>query len=155
MSAPGPLHFRVGAYGLLVADGRILLTRTITRSGILNNFPGGAIELGEAPLAALVRELREETGLVVRPGELVHATEGYHQSADYPENQLVKIYWRVQAIGGELRLEGNGDDVAGCFWADLREVDRLGLGDSDHEAIERLRAQGLLGPQPAVRGTAG
>ncbi|MHB1843237.1 MAG: NUDIX hydrolase [Deltaproteobacteria bacterium] len=142
MTPDRPSTFRVGAYGLLVEDGRLLITRTITRSGILNNFPGGAIELGEAPLAAVVREFREETGLVVRTGELVHATEGYHRSAAYPENQLIKIYWRVEVMGGELRLEGNGDDVAGCLWADLHKLEALELGDSDREAVERL---GFLG----------
>jgi 8-oxo-dGTP diphosphatase len=38
-----PSRFRVGAYGILVEDGKVLVTRTITRTAILNNFPGGAV----------------------------------------------------------------------------------------------------------------
>ena len=42
-----PSNFRVGAYGLLIEDGRLLLTRTRTRLGAVWNLPGGALELGE------------------------------------------------------------------------------------------------------------
>ena len=139
-----PSRFRVGAYGLLIEDSRLLVTRTRTRSRILNNFPGGALELGEGALQALGREFIEETGLIIRPLGLLHASEGYHRSADYPENQLVKLYWRVERAGGELRLAGNGDDVVGCFWAPLSELHSIGLTDSDEEAIRRLRELGAL-----------
>ncbi|MHB8420246.1 MAG: NUDIX domain-containing protein [Myxococcales bacterium] len=133
-----PTTFRVGAYGILVEDGKVLLTHTRTRGGLLLNFPGGAVELGEGPLAALRRELREETGLEVAVQGLVHATEGYHPSRDYPENQLIKLYWRVARSGGELRLSGNGDDVERCVWLPVGELARAGLGDSDAELLGRL-----------------
>jgi 8-oxo-dGTP diphosphatase len=142
--AERPTRFRVGAYGVLVEAGKVLITRTVTRSAILNNFPGGAVELGEAPHDALRRELREETGLEVRPLELLHATEGYHRSKDYPDNQLIKLYWRIERTGGTLALGGNGDDVASCFWVPVTELATAGLTDSDTEAVQRIRERGLL-----------
>ncbi len=142
--AEKPSRFRVGAYGLLIEAGEVLITRTVTRSAILNNFPGGALELGESALEALRRELREETGLEVRPLELLHATEGYHRSKDYPESQLIKLYWRVERTGGALELGGNGDDVAACLWVPLAELATVGLTDSDTEAVQRLRERGVL-----------
>lgn len=145
-----PDRFRVGAYGILVEDGKVLITRTVTRSGILNNFPGGALELGEGALDALRRELREETGLEVRPLELLYATEGYFRSHDYPENQLVKLYWRVERTGGTLSLGGNGHDVAGCFWAPVDGLAEVGLTASDAEAARRLSEEGRL-QAPALR----
>lgn len=140
-SAEKPSRFRVGAYGVLVEDGRVLLTRTVTRSAILNNFPGGAVELGEAPWDALQRELREETGLEVRPLELLHATERYYRSRDYPENQLVKLYWRVERTGGALVMDGNGDDIASCFWVPVAELASAGLTDSDTEAVRHFHGR--------------
>lgn len=139
-----PNRFRVGVYGILVERGKVLVTRTVTRTAILNNFPGGAIELGEGPLDALRRELREETGLEVRPLELLHATEGYHRSRDYPENQLIKLYWRIERTGGTPVMDGNGDDIASCLWVPINELDMAGLMDSDIEAVHRIRQRGIL-----------
>jgi 8-oxo-dGTP pyrophosphatase MutT (NUDIX family) len=142
-----PSRFRVGAYGLLIEEGRILITRTKTRTGILQNFPGGALELGEGALEALRREFLEETGLRVRPGALAHASESFFRSRDYPENQLVKLYWLVDREGGALRAEGNGDDVVGCFWSPLETLEAdVGLTSSDLEAVRAMRERGLLPP---------
>jgi 8-oxo-dGTP pyrophosphatase MutT (NUDIX family) len=139
-----PSRFRVGAYGLLVEEGRILITKTRTRTGVLHNFPGGALELGEGALEALQREFLEETGLRVRPRALAHASEAFYRSRDYPENQLVKLYWLVARDGGDLRAEGNGDDVVGCFWSPLEALEEAGLTSSDLEAVRAIRARGLL-----------
>ena len=139
-----PSRFRVGAYGLLVEDGRILITKTRTRTGVLLNFPGGAVELGEGALEALRREFVEETGLSVRATHLAHASEAFFQSRDYPENQLIKLYWVVERDGGELLVGGNGDDVVGCLWSPLETLEELGLTRSDLEAVRAMRERGLL-----------
>jgi 8-oxo-dGTP pyrophosphatase MutT (NUDIX family) len=57
--------FRVALYGVLVEDGRVLLTDTKVPSGAITNFPGGGLELGESPIEALRREFREETGFEI------------------------------------------------------------------------------------------
>jgi 8-oxo-dGTP diphosphatase len=57
---------RVAAYGLAVRDGRVLLTRIASKAvwGGQWTLPGGGVDFGEEPRAALVREFHEETGLV-------------------------------------------------------------------------------------------
>ncbi len=50
--------------------GRILCVRQNYREKVWA-LPGGAVELGESPIEALEREVREETGYLIRTGELI------------------------------------------------------------------------------------
>lgn len=58
---------RPGAKALIVHEGKILVITENTPRGVIHDFPGGGIEYGEAILDALVREVKEETCLDVRP----------------------------------------------------------------------------------------
>jgi len=76
----------VAAVALVDADGHVLLARRPAHKehGGLWEFPGGKVEMGETPEAALIRELREELGIDVPARCLApltfasHAYERYH-----------------------------------------------------------------------------
>ncbi|MGA9749061.1 MAG: NUDIX domain-containing protein [Nocardioides sp.] len=76
--AATPKRQRVAAYALIERDDEVLLTRMSERTRIPGRWtlPGGGIDHGEDPRAALVREVQEETGLHVEPGDLadVHSS---------------------------------------------------------------------------------
>lgn len=57
------LNFRIGVYGIIVNDGKILLVKTESIGKYF--FPGGGIERGENVIGALNREILEETGIEV------------------------------------------------------------------------------------------
>lgn len=59
-----PYHLRPGAYGLLVRQGKLLLTRQATPEPDYQ-LPGGGIDAGETGLRALHREVLEETGWTI------------------------------------------------------------------------------------------
>jgi 8-oxo-dGTP diphosphatase len=64
---------RLAAYALVFDDaGRVLLSREPDPRGRLGRWllPGGGVEHGEHPEHAVIREVREETGLGVRVGAL-------------------------------------------------------------------------------------
>lgn len=92
-------------------EGRLLLVRRANDPGRGRwSLPGGRVEPGEDDAAALVREMREETGLDVEPGPLVGRVQrGRYAIADY----------RCTVRGGTLRA---GDDAL-----DARFVDRAAL----------------------------
>ena len=70
-------------------------------------FPGGAIELGETPQMAAVREAKEETGLDVEPGELIGIYTDFHM--EYPNGdvaQSIAIAYELHVTGGSLYCDG-------------------------------------------------
>ena len=76
------------------------------------DLPGGFLEEGEPPLDALKRELLEETGLEVEPGDYVGAW--IDRYGDAPGAQFtLNLYWRARVIGGEERA---ADDVTELRW---------------------------------------
>jgi 8-oxo-dGTP diphosphatase len=64
---------RVACYALVRRDGAVLLTRNSARGPHPGRWslPGGGIEHGEPPTAAVAREVKEETGLAATPGALL------------------------------------------------------------------------------------
>jgi 8-oxo-dGTP diphosphatase len=66
----------VGVGGVMIDRGRALLVRRAREPALGEwTIPGGLLEVGETLTAAVERELREETGLVVRVLELIEALE--------------------------------------------------------------------------------
>ena len=56
---------REGSRAVIVEDGKILLTHELNSGWWL--IPGGGLEEGETPETCVIREVEEETGLLVRP----------------------------------------------------------------------------------------
>ena len=58
-------YVRNSARSIIIKDGRIAMIRSLKYD--YYKFPGGGIEKGETPIQAMIRETREEAGLVVKP----------------------------------------------------------------------------------------
>jgi 8-oxo-dGTP diphosphatase len=129
--------FSCRIYGVLHEGGRVLLTRSAYKGASFINFPGGGIEIGEAPMTALLREYVEETGLGVRPVRALYSSEGAHLSTQAPI-QIVSAYWLVERVGGELRAGGNGDDVLDLLWAEPGRLPVEEMFPADREFAARL-----------------
>jgi len=67
------------------------------------DFPGGGINLGETIHQALCREVKEETGLNIRPGQLLAIEDSFFKlpvSKKYVHSIL--IYFLCQILGGKV-----------------------------------------------------
>ena len=82
----------VAACALIDADGRVLIAeRPAGRSMAgLWEFPGGKVEAGETPEATLIRELKEELGIVVKEACLAPLTFASHAYDDF--HLLMPLY---------------------------------------------------------------
>jgi len=82
----------VAACALIDADGRVLLTERPAGKSMagLWEFPGGKIETGERPEDTLIRELKEELGIVVQEPCLAPLTFASHRYADF--HLLMPLY---------------------------------------------------------------
>lgn len=135
-------RFSCRVYGVLRDGDRVLLARSRFGDRAFVNFPGGGVEIEEAPGDALRREFVEETGLVVKPVRVLYASQEAHLSTQAPL-QIVSVYWLVERVAGELVLTGNGDDVLELFWRDLAALPLKEMFPAEFEFSTRLPA--LLG----------
>ena len=76
-------------------------------------FPGGAVEIGEDLAAAIVREVREELGILIRPIRQCWKWE----ALDRP---LTLFGWIAEWVGGELSPDPH--EVAEVIWLTAQEA---------------------------------
>ena len=124
--------------GAVVTDGqgRLLMIKRGHEPGAgLWSIPGGRIEPGETDAEALVREMGEETGLVVEVGSLIGRVQ-----RSGPGGAVIDISDYVATVtGGTLRP---GDDAADARWVDFTDMGSL---DMTEGLIEALTGWGVLG----------
>jgi ADP-ribose pyrophosphatase YjhB (NUDIX family) len=101
----------------LVTDdrGRLLMARrAIDPYRGMWDLPGGFLEEGEDPVAALRRELREETGLEIEPFELLGAfVDWYGPERGEGVQATLNLYWTARAVSGDACP---ADDVGELQW---------------------------------------
>jgi len=122
-------HPAVTVDGLVLVDAKLVTVRR--RNDPFRGMPalpGGFVELGETTLEAVVREVREETGLETRMVRLV----GVFSDPDRdPRGHTVSIAYALEAIGGRLKA---GSDAAAIILVDPDEPPKMAF---DHNAIVR------------------
>jgi 8-oxo-dGTP diphosphatase len=103
----------------LDSEGRLLLGRRAHEPYQGRwDVPGGFVEEDEHPLDCLRRELREETGLEVEPGEFVGVWLDRYGPGER-DRVTLNLYWTARVVGGEAQA---ADDVAELRWFALDEL---------------------------------
>lgn len=104
-----PDSFTIRVYGLLIHEGRILLSRENIHGDIYTKFPGGGLEFGEGVLDCLRREFMEEVSIEISEPELFYVNENFLASAFHNAKQVVVIYYLVKSTQVEEVQSGNPD----------------------------------------------
>jgi 8-oxo-dGTP diphosphatase len=126
----------VGVGGVVIADGRALLVRRghPPLEGEWS-IPGGTLEVGEALLDAVRRELAEETGIEVRVGDLIEVFERIFPDGEgRPKYHFVILDYLCQAIRGVARP---GSDVTDVAWAAESDLPKYSLTPTATRVVKR------------------
>ena len=125
----------VATAALIDAQGRVLIAQRPAHKALggLWEFPGGKVEPGESPEAALVRELREELDLTVEPDALDPFAFASHA---YPDFHLLMPLYLAAKWQGEPRL--NADAAQAIAWVRARELRDYPMPPADVVLVERL-----------------
>lgn len=141
---------QLGAYGLIVQDGKILLIKKNggPYDGKLD-LPGGTIEFCERPEDALKRELLEEVGISVKSYELVDA-DSVAFEWQFKEDVLVKVhhtglFYQIfdydNDIKNEVKIDEKNDDSLG---AEFYEISNLRKNEISAIALMELEKMDYL-----------
>ena len=136
----------VGIGGVIIDGGRTLLIRR--GSEPLRgewSIPGGTLELGETLEEGVARELLEETGLVVRVGELIEVFDRIYaedgkiaaQVQKKPRFHYVIVDYLCERIGGEARA---GSDVTEVAFAREEELGKFYLTETATRILKKAFA---------------
>jgi 8-oxo-dGTP diphosphatase len=129
-----PTLLTVVAAALTNQDGEILLQKRPEGKSMagLWEFPGGKVESGESPEAALVRELKEELGVAVAGVGCVPLT---FASEPLEERHLLLLLYRVTAWEGEPAPLHSPE----LRWVHPADMAQLSMPPADLPLVEFLR----------------
>lgn len=100
----------VGTKSLIVHEGRVLILREAAYDEGTNtgkwDVPGGRIEPEEKLHEGLVREVREECGLTIEPGDVLGVYETFPTIKDEPCH-IVRVYYRSLALTTDVVLSSD------------------------------------------------
>ena len=123
----------VAACALIDADGRVLIAQRPQGKSMagLWEFPGGKIETGERPEQSLIRELKEELGIVVKEDCLAPLTFASHLYPDF--HLLMPLYVCRRWEGFVTAQEGQG-----LKWVRPTELRDYPMPPADEPLISHL-----------------
>ena len=92
-------------------------------------FPGGKMEPGETPEAAIVREIEEELKVTIAPKTLVTTVE-----CDYPKFHLTMHCYLCHVLSGHLSLL----EAENAVWLDKDNIMSVDWLPADKEVVEKI-----------------
>jgi len=136
MNREFPEHPLIGVGSIIVEGDRVVLVKR-AHPPIQGQWsiPGGVLEVGEMLREAAIREAREETGLIVDPGELLGVFDRILRDPDHRvQYHYVLIDFLCRRIGGELLA---ASDAAEVRWFTRQELPTLNLAEDTLQVIQK------------------
>jgi mutator protein MutT len=136
--APAANSMKVAVSAVVRDDqGRILMIRRTDND--MYSIPGGGLEVGETVAQAVVREVSEETGIVVQVTELVGVFSNPDHVIAYNDGEVrqeFSLCFRAVPVGGRPRTSSESKDVR---WVTADDLDEINV----HPSIRLRISEGL------------
>ena len=126
----------IGVGSIIIEDDRVVLVKR-AHPPIQGQWsiPGGVLEVGELVREAAIREAREETGLIVEPGELLGVFDRVLRDADERvQYHYVLVDFLCRRVGGEFLAASDAADVR---WFTRAELPALNLAEDTQDVIRK------------------
>ncbi|WP_249872859.1 NUDIX hydrolase [Oceanobacillus saliphilus] len=85
------------------------------------SLPGGAVEQGETLEQAVIREVKEETSLIIEAGEIIAVNEAIFEEKGH---HALFITFKAKVIEGEISIIDK-DEIAAIEWVDIERANEL------------------------------
>lgn len=120
---------------VIVRDGRVLACQRSreSRFALKWEFPGGKVQAGESPEAALERELMEELGVRAEIGQEIYRTQ--HKYLEMQET-VELIFFEARTDGGQMK----NLVFEKIEWVEPKRLQELDFLEADKELIRKLGA---------------
>ncbi|PRX61464.1 ADP-ribose pyrophosphatase YjhB (NUDIX family) [Nonomuraea fuscirosea] len=117
---------KVRVTGVVIEEGQILLLDQDTDTGRSWSLPGGKVEQGESIAGALLREMREETGLDIRVDHLLYVCDHLPGNGTH----VIHMTFKATRVGGSVAAAADGADttpIRGVRFVPVTELPTLGF----------------------------
>lgn len=135
----GDKKIRLGIYGILVSNNKVLMVKTVSGTKTIYNFPGGGIERGEGFHTALKRECLEELNSKVTIGNLIHTSTQLYGHDDFsPLSCSYHLYYSIEA---DEKTISKGSEILDIQWFDIIHLPLNEMLPIDKEVAELFLLQ--------------
>jgi len=144
--------FNVRVYGVLVEDGKLLVSDEYIKGHEITKLPGGGLELGEGTIDCVIREFREETDLIVTVKNHFYTTDFFVTSA-FNSSQVISIYYVINHKGKiNLPTSEQKFDFKKCVNGaqSFRWIDLINLSENDFTFVIDKKVATLINQQKSL-----
>lgn len=124
---------RISAYGILIDNDKALVIQAHLP---IWEFPGGGNSPDETLHGTLIREFKEETGLIVKPSQLILEKESFYISPSRKTYHSFQHFFKVKKIGG--RMFKSSVNLTGAKWFPIKKLSNDNMNAGAFVALTAL-----------------
>jgi ADP-ribose pyrophosphatase YjhB (NUDIX family) len=135
MSVATEVHFegKIAQKAIIIKENKVLLLRDPRENKVIWEIPGGRMNIDEEPRAAVAREIREELGIEIEVGPVLHM-EQFIQGNE--GKRAFVIVYECQMKDQMAQITMSADEVCEIAWVSVEELQKYPLFPEYKRALD-------------------